>query len=606
MCFFLAYFLISCKVLSCLTSQLVVEDMRMQSRFFRSFSRILLAGCVLGVSAPVLFGQSSSSLPAAPGEQPLSRVDIFAGYSYISPKGTVNTPLPGGATFAQQPSAVDWGVLASGAYYFNRYVGGQVEYGNHQEGNNDGLQTIQGGVIFRFPLQSEGMQPFIHGLAGVTRFGGPNNDAPGDVPGTYHNYTWGPALTVGGGLDYDLPWFDHHLALRLFQADYEYLHVDFGPQDYTGGRLNSNTARLSTGLVFRFGSIVPPPPVAYACSASPSSVYPGDPITITGTATNLNPKRKVSYSWTGEGATGTDSSVQIATGSLAPGSYTVTGHVTEGTKPGQSADCTAQFTVKQFEPPTVSCVANPTNVNPGDSATITATGVSPQNRPLTYSYQASAGSISGTSTTATLSTTGAPAGAITVTCNVADDKGQTASATTTVNVAAPPAPAPKTQTLCSIQFEHDLRRPARVDNDAKGCLDDVALNAQRSSDATLVVVGNAAPAPMVAEHGRHHHHHAAPAADLAAQRAVNTKAYLVTEKGIDASRISVRTGNSGANEVENYLVPSGANFDNDVQGTTAVDESTVKPQARKPLGERHHHAVHHHHHKAAAAASASK
>jgi hypothetical protein len=67
---------------------------------------------------------------------------------------------------------------------------------------------------------------------------------------------------------------------------------------------------------------------------------------------------------------------------------------------------------------------------------------------------------------------------------------------------------------------------------------------------------------------------------LAAQRAVNTKDYLVKEKGIDPSRVSVRTGTQGNKEVENYLVPAGATFDSDVQGTTAVDESTVKVQSR--------------------------
>jgi hypothetical protein len=135
-----------------------------------------------------------------------------------------------------------------------------------------------------------------------------------------------------------------------------------------------------------------------------------------------------------------------------------------------------------------------------------------------------------------------------------------------------------------------------VDNDAKGCLDDVALNAQRSADASLVVVGNAAPEPVPTK-GRKRHAKEEP--NLAAQRAVNTKAYLVTEKGIDASRISVRTDSTGTNEVDNYLVPAGANFDNDVPGTTPVDESQVKAQVRKPLPERHHPA----HHKAKAAAA---
>jgi len=75
---------------------------------------------------------------------------------------------------------------------------------------------------------------------------------------------------------------------------------------------------------------------------------------------------------------------------------------------------------------------------------------------------------------------------------------------------------------------------------------------------------------------------------LAAQRVVNTKDYLVKEKGIDASRISVRTGTQGNKEVENYLVPSGATFDHDVQGTTAVDESAVQAQARTAPPARRH------------------
>ena len=77
--------------------------------------------------------------------------------------------------------------------------------------------------------------------------------------------------------------------------------------------------------------------------------------------------------------------------------------------------------------------------------------------------------------------------------------------------------------------------------------------------------------------------------DDAAERSVNTKDYLVKEKGIDPSRISVATSATDGQKVEDYLVPSGANFNSDVQGTTPVDETTVKPQVRKPLPQRHHH-----------------
>ena len=425
---------------------------------------------------------------------------------------------------------------------------------------------------------------FVHGLAGGAKLGGPNDD---NAATFFHEpYTWGPTLAAGGGMDYDLPFLNHRFSVRLFEADYRYIHADFGPYSPAptpgpgGGRANLGSAELSTGIVTHFGSIVPPPPVTYSCVASPSTAYPGDPITVTGTALNLNPKKTPTYSWTTDGGTisGTSNVANIDTKSAQPGSYTAKGHVMEGNKPGQMADCTAAYTIKAFEPPTISCSANPSTVAPGDSSTITANGVSPQNRPLTYSYSATAGSITGNTSTATLSTTGAAPGTITVTCNVVDDKGQTASQTTTVTVNAPPAPpAPQTSALCSINFDRDKRRPTRVDNEAKACLDDISLNLQRTSDAKLAVVGNAAGGERMGN-------------KLAAERAVNTKDYLVKEKGIDASRISVYTGTQDGKTVTTTLIPAGATMDS--TGVTAVDESAVKVQPRTAA------AAHHHHHHA--------
>ncbi len=559
-----------------------------------SLSRILLVGCSVGLGATYLQAQDTAPTPPAapaqtmPKPAPVSRIDIFLGYSYLAPHGVVTTDSSvTGAPYPVAYGSADYGAIGSGAYYFNKYVGGVVEYADHSIGKNDGFRDAAAGITFRYPT-AMGVTPFAHALAGASYVGGPNAE-----PNVYHVYTWGPMLKVGGGLDYDTPFLNHHLGIRLFQADYVYTHADFGPQPVTGGRANVDSAELSAGILIKMGNITPPPPVTYTCSANPTSVFPGDPVTITGTAANLNPKKTATYTWSGQGVSvkGDNSTGTVDTASLQPGQYTVTGHVSEGAKPGMSADCNTNFTVKQFEPPTISCSANPTTLNPGDSSTITAMGVSPQNRPLTYSYSATSGQISGTTNTATLSTAGAPAGSITVTCNVADDKGQTATTTTSVTVNAPPAPAPKTQTLCDITFDRDHRRPARVDNEAKACLDDVTLNAQRSADASLVVVGNAAEMPQPT--GRHHRHAPAMTPEkLAAQRAVNTKDYLVKEKGIDASRISVRTGTKGTNEVDNYLVPAGANFDNDVQGTTAVDESGIKAQPRTAPARHHrrHHA----------------
>jgi outer membrane protein OmpA-like peptidoglycan-associated protein len=564
-------------------------------------SRFLALAIV--ASLPIALGAQDAAKTAAKtnaSDSP-SRWDIFLGYSYLAPKGTVEVPQSDGTVEPFDYDAVNVGGLFSASYFFNKYVGAQGEFGIHEwgkskdganvgeKGNNDGFLTFSGGLIARYPTAD--ITPFVHALVGGARVDGPDHNP----------FTWGPDLTVGGGVDYDTPWFNHRLAIRVFQADYSYIHADFGP-GLNGGRANINAARLSAGIVYHIGSIAPPTPVTLACSASPASIFPGDPVTVTATASNLDPKLNAVYSFSGTGVTGNGATAAVATATLAPGSYTVKCGIKEGKpgkeglKPWETADATASFTVKAFEPPTIGCSASPSTIKPGETATVTATGVSPQNRPLTYSYSASAGSVSGSGTTATFSSTGAPTGPAGITCNVTDDKGQTATASTSVTILAPyVAPTPHAQALCSITFDKDKKRPTRVDNEAKACLDEVALDLQKQSDAKAVVVGASdekEKAKTAKETKFAEKHKKAKVDDLAAERAVNTKDYLVTEKGIDASRITVTTGTTDGQKVEDYLVPSGANFSADVAGTTPVDETAVKPQARKPLGAKPAHKKH--------------
>jgi len=553
----------------------------MSYRPFRNIGRLALAACA--VSFGVATAGAQSTLPNAPNP---SRVDVFAGYSYF---GVHSEIQPSGLTF----SSVNIGAMGSVAYYFNRNFGGEVAVMAGPPGQNDGFFGYYAGPIFRLPMQNYTL--FAHGLAGGVDGVGvnyPGYYSPASLG--YNPYQWGVGLVAGGGMDYDLPFFNHRLGLRLFEADYRYIHLNWGPGesdiDKLGGRANLSGAELSSGLLFHFGSIVPPPPVTYACAvtAPTGTVYPGDPVTITGTATNLRPKKDVHYTWTSDsGAVAGDSNVaSIDTKTLAAGTYTVKGHVEQGPKPGMFADCTVPFTVTAFQPPTISCSANPSTLNAGDPSTITAAGVSPQNRPLTYSYSATAGSISGNTGSATLSTTGAaPGTTITVTCNVVDDKGQTASAQTTVTLnAPPPPPAPVTQALCTITFDKDKARPTRVDNEAKACLDDIALTAQRDTTAKLAIVGNSAPVPV---RGKMKEEKAAAWANKqAAERAVNEKAYLVTEKGLDASSISVYTGTAGTNSAATTLIPAGATLDQ--TGLTPVDETAVKAIPRKGAAPRRH------------------
>jgi len=567
----------------------------MHRPLFNSLSRILVSTALAGFSLGLVAQDAPKPAPkATPSADSPSRWDIFAGYSYLAPKGTVDVLQTDGVTVLPETyKAPIEGVIASGARYFNKYVGAQLEGSSHDTArdspsSNSGFTTVQGGLIFRFP--TEEITPFVHGLVGGSYVGGPEHEP----------YTWGPALTVGGGLDYETPLFERHLAIRLFQADYQYIHVNWGPGVW-GGRANLDVARLSAGLVYHIGTIAPPPQLTVACSANPTSVFPGDPINLTATAGSQDPKLSVVYSWSGDGVKADGDHGTVDTSALSPGVHTVKCNAKEG-KPGKeglkpwqvAAEGSTSFTVKEFEPPTISCSASPTTIKPGDSASITAQGMSPQNRPLTYTYSASAGTVNGSGTTASFSSTGAPTGPISITCNVADDKGHNASANTSVTIEAPPPPPqPHTQALCSIAFTTDKKRPTRVDNEAKACLDEVALDLQKQTDAKAVIVGESngkeKDAQAKAEKLNAKRRHPKDVEDTAAQRAVNTKEYLVTDKGIDPSRITVATGTGDDQKVENYLVPSGAVFGSDVSGTSTVDETKVKAQVRKPLPERHHH-----------------
>ncbi|MGD0788643.1 MAG: hypothetical protein ABR898_11710 [Terracidiphilus sp.] len=551
----------------------------MYVRVRKSVCRVLALAFV--ASIPVALAAQDAAKPAmkAPADNSASKWDIFLGYSALIPNARING-------YGYQ--SIDYGAIGSVSRFFNKNVGVQFEGDEHvllPESNpydesvsqpGDDFAGASAGLIFRFPKGN--ITPFVHALIGVEQAG---SWAQADA--------WGPVVTLGGGLDAETPLFNHRLAIRLFQGDYQYLHENF--PDNEGGSVSFNPqGRISAGLVLHVGTIAPPPPVTLACSVSPTSVFPGDPVAVTATAGSLDPKLNAIYSWSGAGVTGSGTSASVATAALAPGAYTVKAEVKEGRpgkeglKPGQTADCSASFTVKAFEPPTLSCVASPSTINPGDKSTVTSTGVSPQNRPLTYSFSVApgTGSISGSGATAIYDSAGAPTGAIAIACGVTDDKGQSASANASVTITKPYVkPIPHVSALCPITFDKDKARPTRVDNEAKACLDQVTDALKNDPTATVVVVGEADAKEKMPPMSKH-----AKVRDFAAERAVNTKDYLVNEEqsGVDASRISVRTGMEDSQAVQDYLVPAGATFENDVQGTTPVVQSSVKPLARKTIG----------------------
>lgn len=538
----------------------------------RSASALLVTALAVLCSSAAFSEAQDQPLASAPTTQRVApqdhtfpRWEVFGGYSFLYPGANLQYINPGATLpVSVRQESNPRGLGGSVTYNFRRWLGLTGDFSGDWKDGEGGpnlsagyMGTIDDSNLYsasigpKLTYRKTHFAPFVEGLVGWQRLHSDyigSNDAVG--------------VMGGGGIDIPL---SKHIALRPIQGDYVFSNQHFGPTA-TVSATQVRGVRLQSGAVFLFGGTPPPAPVGYSCSANPSEIFPGDHIAVNGSAVNLNPKKTVTYSWTSSGGkvSGTSSTSDIDTSGLAPGTYTVTGHVAEGVKAGQSADCTSSFTVRPFGPPTISCSANPAAVDAGGSSAITAQAASPQNRRLSYSYSTTSGQVSGSSESASLNTAGVPPGEVTVTCNVADDTGQTASASTIVTINTPaPAPAPKTQALCSIDFGRDKRRPARVNNEAKACLDDVALNLQRSSDATYVAVGNSAPGE---KHGT----------EMAAERAMNTRTYLVNEKGIDPSRVQVRTGTSDTPSVQNYLIPSGATFANDVSGTAPVNVSAVR------------------------------
>jgi hypothetical protein len=522
------------------------------SRYITARAALLVARATALMTLSTLSAAAQAAKTASTPPPEPSRFDLYGGYGYLHP---VNSEI---GNVQYQP--INPGAVVSATGYFNRYLGVQAEGSFFPSGPNDCVFTAQAGPIFRY--QKNRFVPFVHALGGGAKVGGP----------IFQPCTWGWGITAGLGFDYILPAFNNRIAIRPIQADFDYSHVDYGPVGVgavTGGIGEITAYRLSAGVVLRFGQVTPPPPVQLGCTVQPANVYPGDPITVTATAANLNLKKKATYTWTTSGGkiTGTETTATVSTAGLPAGDYTVSGHVTQGVRPGEQASCTASFRIHAYDPPTITCSANPSTVMPGDPSTITSIANSPQNRTLTYSYSASEGQIAGNTSTATLITTGAPSGTVNITCNVVDDLGKQATANTSVTITTPPAPvAPQARNLCSVSFERDRKRPVRVDNEAKGCLDEVALTLNRESSAKLVIVGR---------------HSADEPADAAAQRDLNVAQYLTQEKGIDPSRIEMRTGGELNRSVDNILVPAGATFT--PGDTSTFDSNSVKRQGQ-PYG----------------------
>ncbi len=365
-------------------------------RLKTAIAALALACCTVGLL-----------IPAAAQEAP--KADWFLGYQFIHPDATGVSPR------------LKTGMGTTFTYNFAPHVGLSADLGygwvtnsfiNYQD------TTLMAGPKFTF--RGERAMPFLEAMAGI-----------GHVTESKTSYasTKGAAL-FGGGLDVKLT---DHFGFRVFRVDEVIQQMNDG---------TNLGYRFQTGILM-MSSAGPKLIPAAACSVAPTEVLAGEPITATANASQFNPKHTLTYAWTTTGGktSAATATTQVDTNGLAPGSYKVSAHVTDGKK--AFADCSSNFTVKEppKHPPTISCSAVPSTVMSGQTAAINCVGASEDKRPLTYAWQSSTGNVTGNNENGTLATTGI-SGPVTVTTTVTDDRNLSANATTNVTVQAPPPPPP--------------------------------------------------------------------------------------------------------------------------------------------------------------------
>ena len=319
-----------------------------------------------------------------------------------------------------------------------------------------------------------------------------------------------------------------------------------------------------------------PPAPTCVLATSAATVNKGERLSLTTTPTTPGYEASVvtyEYRWQVTDAqgrpvtvSGTAATVDVPTGSLACGRYSVTTTVT-ATVPavdcpsdcvttGQTT-CTTSFEITEPPCPTVTCDirASSSSVNVGDRVTFSATATGADSP--TFTWSTTGGTLSSTTgAEVTLDTTGMSAGSITVSVNVGTTRtrcdqpcpGGSCSTTVTVAAVQPPPPVQPISPCGPIFFPFNS---ARINNEHKACLDEIALRMQQDPRASLVIDG---------------HRDSSERVGISLTRANNARDYLVNEKGVDTSRITVRnfgdtcphdSGDPNLNRrVEFWIVPA--------------------------------------------------
>ncbi len=415
-------------------------------------------GCRLVVCLSALIVAVLISTSAFAQSAPNPRWDAFVGYQYQQADGD---SVPAAGSNPNSPTAFVFPDMAKGiggaiTFNFDPHWGLETDFG-YSRNTDQAASEWTASIGPRFIVRTDSFSFFLHALPGFNR-------VSYDAGSVNHN---GIGAVLGGGMD--IP-FTKMFSWRLFQADFVWARHNFsglaGPEFPSLRRPTFEGARLRTGIVLNFGGAEPVAPTA-ACSVQQTEVLVGEPITATVTPSNFNPKHTVTYSWTANGGqvSGKDTAATIDTTNAAPGSYTVTAHVTDPrAKSNNVASCSANYTIKPLppkNPPTMSLTASPTSVPAGGTVTVTATCTSPDGVGVSVAkWATTGGTVSGSGNTAALSTAGAAPGTIMITAACSDTRGLESQAQTQVTVEnPPPARSPAIEVLEARLALHSIYYP---------------------------------------------------------------------------------------------------------------------------------------------------
>lgn len=439
-----------------------------------------------------------------------SKFEVFGGYSGYRIGGT-----------ADKVTVPDLTTGWAGQFVANvdRWAGLVAEL-NGQHNSSASAYDLAFGLRIRHPVWR--LVPFGEGLAGTQHLS--LKGLPGGNAATF---------IATAGMDVIV---NKRFSVRPIELSYVNSYYA------TSSSLGSlNGVRIQAGIVYHLS--FPFGPVFASCRTIPESADEGERVSLNVTPSGFSSKHSLRYSYETNGGTVATNlgNAAVDTAGLQPGTYTIVAKIVDDGrgKHQEVASCQAAFRIKERQPPTL--------------ARSTASEPEPKERSATAppavveSFQA---------------TRPVP--------SKQGSSNETAPAmySTLALSSAPSKPAKK---FGIIEFKRDLKRPTRVDNEAKGTLDRYADALAADPDAKGLIIGFAA---------RHEARNTARRRRIAGLRAVHAKQYLREGKGIDPGRIEPRTGVGHGKKADLWIVEPGSSVP--VRGSSAAGARRVKRVPLKP------------------------